>query len=65
MAPSVAELLSRHTPTRGGVSETLKNADTVMPTGVLPAREVTTLTPLGHWPSAARNCSGNMPTSLD
>jgi len=48
----------------GGRKDTLKNADTVMPTGVEPVRDVTTLTPLGQWPRAALNCSGNTLTHL-
>jgi hypothetical protein len=44
------------TATSGGASDTLKNAETVMPAAVEPTRVVTTLTPLGHCPSAILNC---------
>lgn len=55
MRPSVNALRSMQTATKGGASDTLKNAETVMPAGIEPCRVVTTLTPLGHCPSAVLN----------
>ena len=43
-------------------SETLKNAETVMPAGTSPTRVVTTLMPLGHLASAALNCPAESDT---
>src|SRR5215469_15125314 len=53
----VLEALSAQTRTKGGVRDTLVNAETVMPWMRSPERAVTMVTPLGQWRRPSRNSS--------
>ena len=60
MAAHRSEVTIGRNPTSGGSSDTDVNDPMVNPTGVPSAEQaVTTVTPVGKWPSTWRNCDAS------
>ena len=60
-----SEVVIGKNPTNGGSSETDVNEPMVNPTGSPSTIAVTTVTPVGKWPSTRRYFSGSIDITLD